>query len=179
MKPIRVPLRRRELAERWRDLASELGLPFNAADLAIGSPADPAHLCYPVDRCATALDRAVARARKRLPRYCFDPDTLTLTADARGGLDNLTAVVAELRALTEARHRALAVAELRAEAASDRLPADRVATRWNVSRRTLFNWSAEVQKAPADCTLHPENRAEDVDEVPGMLPAPRNHGEAA
>ena len=178
MKAIRVPLRRAELVARWRDLAGELELPFDPADLTLGLPADPPYP-YSVDRCVTALDRAVARARKRVPRYRLDPDTLTLTVDPRGGHDNLRALVDELRSAAEARHRRLAVAELRAEAASDRLPADRVATRWNASRRTLFNWAAEVQKEPADCTLHPENRAEDVGEVPGMLPAPHNHGEAA
>ena len=168
MKPIRVPLRRSELAERWRDLAGELELPFNAADLAIGSPADPAHLCYPVDRCATALDRAVARARKRLPRYCFDPDTLTLTADPRGGRDNLRALVDELRSAAEARHRSMAAAELRSEAASDRLPAGRIAARWGVSRTTLYRWLGEVRTvafSSPNGTDGAPGRAEDQGEV--------------
>lgn len=156
MNSIRGPLRRSELLARFMDLAGELGLPADPADVTIGE--DGRH---PVDECEEALDRAIARARRRLPRYRLDPLDLTIRTDPRGGRTNLREVMAELRHATEARHRALAVADLRTEAAADRLSAERVAARWNVSRRTLFSWSGGVQKELGDCTSVPEFRPDD------------------
>jgi hypothetical protein len=170
MRTIRTRLRADELWARWLELAGELELPPGERD-DLGWPAGSIAL-HAVADCEDALDRLVARARRRLPRYRLDPERLTIVANPRASAGDVMSIARGLAAIVDAKYRAAAVNDLEREAERGGLTAARVARRWGTTRGTLFRWAAEarVSKTLANRTLAPEiewSNQLDVESGPG------------
>jgi len=165
MRPIRTPLRRPEVWDRWLDLAAELGLdPGVDEDLPLGGSDDPAFRLYPVRECRAALNQLVGSTRARTPIYrlaTFDGRD-AVVADVCGTLDNYDDALGELRYRTLIARRAAVFADLRAQAeASDPLTGEELAVRWSMTRSTLYRWADSVAKTAEFGTAEPPNLGDD------------------